>query len=68
MGPSTWEPTGVPWHPEHDGSDEHLAWARDYFDKTGQKCEECELDWAAKAAEEPQPAEPEQRGKFLIRR
>ena len=27
----------VPWRPEHDGSAEHEAWARDYFDKTGEQ-------------------------------
>lgn len=69
MGPSTWDPTGVPWHPEHDDSREHWVWAQDYFDKTGQKCAECLGDWAAKeAAGSPQSREPEQRGKFLVHR
>ena len=57
--------TACPWRPEHDGSPEHEAWARDYFDKTGDKCAACLIDWAAEADEQP-PPEPERVGKFLI--
>ena len=69
LGPNVWrEPGGLraPWRPEHDGTQEHEAWAREYYDRTGERCEQCLIDWEAEDAQEHPEPEPEQVGKFLI--